>query len=67
MKDNLVYETSDPSITICHDSKSGLYRAYYHDEIIFWSRDIERLKKRIKKMDKDFGNWYQKSDIHNQQ
>ena len=66
MKDNLVHKSSDPSVNICYNSTKKLYRAYYHGKIIFWSKNIKRLQKRINKWDTDFEQWYQKSNIHNQ-
>lgn len=49
------------SVHICHDSKKDLYRAYYHGKAIFRSKNIETLKKRIRKWDKDFKEFYKEN------
>jgi len=64
-KNNLVYKSNNPSVNICYDSKKQLYRAYYHGQVIFRSKKIDRLKKKIDNWDKEFKQWYKKGNIHN--
>ena len=66
MKDNLIYKSSNPSVTICYNSTKKLYRAYYHGKAIFRSKNIDRLKKKIKNWDIEFKYWYNDGNIHNQ-
>lgn len=58
---NIWYDTIMISVHICYDSKKDLYRAYYHGKAIFRSKNIETLKKRIRKWDKDFKEFYKEN------
>ncbi len=61
--DDIKYDLINSSVTICHDSKKNLYRAYYHGRAIFRSKNIEKLKEKIKNWDIEFQQWYKEGNI----